>query len=97
MIVEITPHYRAQLEPNWTLDKLQALYGKQIKVFGQLIADNDHYGTAQDCGMTNADTTQCWRMSIWEIHPVTALYVCTASGSCSENDPGWVKLEDWNP
>jgi hypothetical protein len=95
MIVEITPYYRAKNEPGWTLAKLEALYGTQVKVVGQLIADNDHYATGQDCGMTGADASACWRMSIWEIHPVTSFYVCTAGADCSSNDSGWTKLEDW--
>ncbi len=97
MIVEITPHYRAQKEPHWTLAKLKNLYGAEIKVVGQLIADNDHYDASQDCGMQGADTTKCWRMSIWEIHPVTAFYVCGTTSGCSESDSGWIKLENWNP
>jgi hypothetical protein len=96
MIVEITPYYRAQNEPSWTLAKLEALYGAQVKVVGQLIADNDHYATAQDCGMKGADTTSCWRLSIWEIHPVTAFYVCP-NANCASTDTGWTALEAWNP
>jgi hypothetical protein len=96
MIVEITPYYRATNEPNWTLAKLQALYGAQVKVVGQLIADNDHYASAEDCGMKGADPTSCWRLSIWEIHPVTAFYVC-ANSDCANTGTGWTRLEAWNP
>jgi hypothetical protein len=42
-------------------------------------------------------TSTCWRLSIWEIHPVTAFYVCTATGGCPTADgTGWTKLEDWS-
>jgi len=94
MIVEMTPHYRAQKEPKWALASLQAAYGKQVKVVGQLMADNDHHKTADDCALSGA-TPNCWRLSIWEIHPVTAFYVCTASAGCtSSSTTGWTKLED---
>jgi hypothetical protein len=97
MIVEMTPHYRAQKEPKWSLASLQAAYGKQVKVVGQLMADNDHHKTADDCALSGA-TSNCWRLSIWEIHPVTAFYVCTASAGCtSSSTTGWTKLEDWKP
>jgi len=42
IIVEMTPHYRARYHPNWTFDLLMSLRGKQVKVVGQLILDNDH-------------------------------------------------------
>jgi hypothetical protein len=97
MIVEITPYYRAKNEPGWTLAKLKALYGAQVKVVGQLLADNDHYLAAQDCGMKGAVTSSCWRLSIWEIHPVTAFYVCSTNADCAKADSGWTRLEAWKP
>lgn len=97
MIVEMTPHYRAQKEPKWSLASLQAAYGLQVKVVGQLMADNDHHKTADDCALSGAESS-CWRLSIWEIHPVTAFYVCAASKGCtSGSTTGWTKLEDWKP
>jgi hypothetical protein len=95
MIVEVTPYYRAKFEPDWTLEKIKALYGKQVRVVGQLIADNDHYDAEQDCGMKGADSSKCWRLSIWEIHPVTAFYVCNSSSGCDAGSTNWVKLEAW--
>jgi hypothetical protein len=97
MIVEITPYYRAKNEPAWTLAKLKALYGAQVKVVGQLIADNDHYMAAQDCGMKGAVASSCWRLSIWEIHPVTAFFVCSTNSDCAKTDSGWTRLEAWSP
>jgi hypothetical protein len=97
MIVEITPYYRAKDEPAWTLAKLTALYGVQVKVVGQLIADNDHYLAAQDCGMKGAVASSCWRLSIWEIHPVTAFFVCSTNSDCAKTDTGWTRLEAWSP
>jgi hypothetical protein len=95
MIAEMTPYYRAQFEPQWTLTKLQAAYGMQVMVVGQLTADNDHHLASEDCGMSGA-TSACWRLSIWEIHPVTSFSVCTASGGCADaNSTGWTKLEAW--
>jgi hypothetical protein len=97
MIVEMTPHYRAQFEPHWLLASLTSAYGVQVRVVGQLMADNDHHTVNDDCALSGATST-CWRLSIWEIHPVTAFYLCSAGSQCSENDStGWTKLEDWTP
>lgn len=94
VIVEMTPHYRGFFEPNWTIDAVKSNVGKQVKVLGQLVADTEHMGESQDCAFSNAPPASCWRASIWELHPVTAFFVCGRSdNNCNSNSPEWVDLE----
>lgn len=92
IVVEMTPEYRAEFEPEWTIDALKKAKGKQVKVVGQLIADNEHLKVTDDCGRATPRKS-CWRMSIWEVHPVTAFFVCKGDGLCEEDDSNWVALE----
>jgi uncharacterized protein YgiM (DUF1202 family) len=97
VIVEMTPHYRAKYHSNWTLSRLQQLSGKQVKVVGQLLVDNEHNAKGQNCSLDpqNSQTDLCWRASVWELHPVTNFYICTASDTCQpDSDEGWVELDD---
>lgn len=43
VIVEMTPQYRENFNPGWTIDKLNAVVGDQVRVVGQLMVDNEHY------------------------------------------------------
>jgi hypothetical protein len=92
VVAEMTPYTR---HPKWTLDRVNALQGQQIKVVGQLMADNLHFNTSDDCHFP-AKKPGCWRSTIWEIHPITQFYVCTASGGCASSSPAsdWTKLDD---
>lgn len=93
-VVEITPHYRAQLKPGWTLQRLQHVIGRQVLVFGQLLADNAHFNAHDNCSFPNHESG-CWRFSGWEIHPLTAFYVCTSVNPCSpDSQVGWTRLEN---
>jgi hypothetical protein len=93
VIVEMTPHYRGTFQPNWTLDALKAVIGRQVRVEGQLLIDSEHYVGSQDCGITGSDKSKCWRASAWELHPVTKFQVCTAE-SCENNSSEWAELDE---
>ncbi|HET7108647.1 MAG TPA: hypothetical protein VFI38_17670 [Candidatus Acidoferrum sp.] len=93
VVVEMTPYYREQFRPGWTLSKVESVTGRQVKVTGQLMIDNVHHKPADDCGLADADTTSCWRASVWEVHPVTSLQVCSVA-HCDANSTDWVNLED---
>jgi len=93
VVVEMTPYYREQFRPNWTLRKVQNVTGRQVKVTGQLMIDNVHHKPADDCGLEDADLSSCWRKSVWEVHPVTSFQVCSAD-HCDANSPNWVNLDD---
>jgi hypothetical protein len=93
IVVEMTPHYRSKYHNGkWTHSLLESIKGRQVKVVGQLLLDNDHMGDADIC-RPSAAPTSCWRLSPWELHPVTEFYVCK-SDSCTEDSPNWVALDD---
>jgi hypothetical protein len=93
IVVEMTPHYRAKYHNGkWTHNLLESIKGRQVKVVGQLLLDNDHMKDSDICRRSAAPTS-CWRLSPWELHPVTEFYVCK-SDSCTEDSPDWVALDD---
>jgi hypothetical protein len=93
IVVEMTPHYRAAFQPNWTSDLLKQERGRKVKIIGQLMVDNDHNSTKDNCGLAGAGST-CWRATIWELHPVTKFQVCMAKNNdCDLNSSDWVDLE----
>jgi len=95
IIVEMTPHDRFQYEHEiWTLANLQKAVGKQVKVVGQLIIDNEHNLPSQNCATasTASQRQTCWRASVWELHPVVTFQVCP-SASCAQDSTDWVELD----
>jgi hypothetical protein len=70
--------------------------GKQVKVVGQLMLDNAHANSKDDCAFADDPVEGCWRASVWEIHPVTQFFVCKSGRACtvSSADADWVRLED---
>jgi hypothetical protein len=93
IVVEMTPHFRAAFQPNWTSDVLKPVRGRKVKIVGQLMVDNDHNSKKDNCGLTGAGSS-CWRATIWELHPVTKFQVCMAAGNdCDLNSSDWVELE----
>jgi hypothetical protein len=101
VIVEMTPHWRAENQPGWTLAQLTKAVGRQVYVVGQLLADNEHHDAKDDCAYSVPPKAGCWRPTVWELHPVTRFLVC--DGDCS-GDPsatptpaGWTPLEKFNP
>jgi len=90
MIVEMTPHYRGRYHPEWSLDAVRNQLGKQVKVTGQLMVDNEHYVKSQDCGRKD-HTASCWRASVWELHPVTDFEVCQ-SQNCEQTSTDWAPI-----
>ncbi len=92
VVAEMTPHTR---HPKWTFDRVNALQGHQVKVVGQLMADNVHLNTKDDCRFPHA-TPSCWRSTVWEIHPVTQFFACNLSTPCSASSPdsAWTSLDN---
>ncbi len=72
VVAEMTPYARTTRHPNWSFDKVKALQGQQVRVVGQLMADNDHFNAQDDCGFHGA-APGCWRSTVWEIHPILKL------------------------
>lgn len=92
VVAEMTPATR---HPKWTFDRVNALQGQQVKVVGQLMVDNIHFNSKDDCDFTAAQPG-CWRSTVWEVHPITQFYVCKASAGCTISSPAshWTNLDD---
>jgi len=91
VIVEMTPHYRAQFHSNdWTLGSLKPALGHKVRIIGQLLVDSEHNKPADNCALANK-TARCWRYSIWELHPVTSFEYC-ADDSCTEATSNWIPI-----
>jgi len=93
IVAEMTPHTR---DPKWTVARLTRQRGKQVKVVGQLMLDNAHANSKDDCAFSEEPQQGCWRASVWEIHPVTQFFVCKTGKTCtaSSSDTDWVALEN---
>ena len=90
MIVEMTPHYRFQFKPDWTLPAVQAVVGHQVRVTGLLLVDNEHFEAKDDCAFSQA--ASCWRATVWELHPVTQFQFCNSTAPCADDSPNWVDI-----
>jgi len=77
---EITPRIRLD---GWTFSKLTDLSNKKsyVKITGFLMLDTQHLGGGGPARVTD-----------WEIHPVTALKVCTGSVTGCKAGSGWEDL-----
>jgi len=97
VVVEMTPHYRSLYENKvWTFGNVNAALGKQVRVAGQLMLDNEHDVSSQNCfrAKTDSDRKLCWRYSVWELHPVVRFQVCAAkAGACDQNSRDWAELD----
>ena len=93
VVAEITPHTR---DTKWTEARLNRQRGKRVKVVGQLMLDNPHVNTTDDCAFFEDPGGSCWRASAWEIHPGIQFFVCKRGKTCTESSPDsdWVRLED---
>ncbi len=91
MVVEMTPHYRDAFHQEWTVQAVKDVLGQQVKVLGQLMVDNEHFVSGQDCGVdpTNA---RCWRASVWELHPVIDFWACQAGTCSADSAAGWTPI-----
>jgi hypothetical protein len=60
IVAQITPYSRLIYHPEWTLEALRKLVGRQVKVTGQLLFNNTHSTPRDDCGISGADLRTCW-------------------------------------
>jgi hypothetical protein len=87
IVVEMSPHHRPA---EWTAANVNKL-GKAhlpVRVTGHLFFDSSHLPC--DGGQASAGNPK--RFSLWEVHPIYKLEVCT--GNC-DGDGTWVALSDW--
>lgn len=96
VIVEMTPHYRARFDPDWSLAELKPVIGLPVRVTGQLLVDNEHHNQKDDCGYPGGGGSACWRSTVWELHPIIEFQVCNKE-SCDAKSPAtdWVDLDDF--
>jgi hypothetical protein len=85
VVVEMTPKIRTT-HPNWTLANLQNILDDRdppyVRVTGMLLLDTEHIHRSGGP-----------RMTIWEIHPVMNLQVCTMSRAQCDAGRGWKELD----
>lgn len=97
VVAEMTPYTRTTRHPNWSFDKVNAIQGQQVKVVGQLMADNTHFNATDDCSVHKPGVSGagCWRSTIWEMHPLMKVYVCNVSSGCDASSPdsAWTDLD----
>lgn len=97
VVAEMTPYPRHTRHANWTFDRVNGHQGEQVKVVGQLMVDNYHFVAKDDCGLhgTGTSATNCWRSTIWEMHPLMKFYVCNLSSGCDASSPdsAWTDLD----
>lgn len=86
VVVELIPQARPA---GWTVARLTRVQRSRwpVRVEGALFYDNPHRVRLNDAPATRS---QPRRMSLWEIHPVTAFGVCPTK-ACPED--GWTPLE----
>jgi len=90
VVVELIPQHR---NAAWTIPHLNDIQAKRQRVLitGGLFYDNEH--TVND-DPKHELSGQPRRISLWEVHPITALLVCEkADQSCKPETPGdWTAL-----
>ena len=82
---EMSPHYRP---PDWTPENLKGTAGHPIRIQGQLFYDGSH----TPCSGSSRPTPN--RISLWEIHPVYSIDVCsgTTIEECQSDGAEWTPL-----
>jgi len=87
---EMIPHFRPE---GWTADNVDSVREHPVRVRGTLFYDDAH----KPCSGSSRPSPN--RISVWEIHPVYSLDVCSKEDltQCqSSTDPAdWSSLEDW--
>jgi hypothetical protein len=88
---EIIPHYRpASME----VDQLALAQDFPVKITGQLFFDGSH----KPCSGSHVTAGDPARISVWEIHPVYKIEVCSERDldACDPNDKSkWTNLDKW--
>ena len=90
---EITPRVRAASHPNWTAQNIRPLQGKFVRVTGWLMLDTAHLHHSKKVDPDDHGGSSLSRATNWEVHPVSALEVCTSTVKNCKKGTGW-KLVD---
>ena len=77
----------------WDAATLNRLAGKQVLLVGGLSYDNEHLVNDDPA---HPKSGQPKRLSLWEIHPITASFVCPLGEGCDPAKPtDWQTLTAW--
>ena len=90
---EMIPHFRPAA---WSTIDLRTPVKNPVRVTGQLFYDNSHEPCVMAGGNLVGESPQ--RISLWEIHPVYALDVCSSTNppQCDPADNGaWTPYDQW--
>jgi len=90
IVVEMTPRVRPSF-PQWTLQNIQGLITDinnppLVRVSGYLLFDSQHVSRSGGP-----------RITIWEVHPVTKLEVCSGTDCTVDSDNGWQDIAQSAP
>ena len=87
VVVEMSPHHRP---PEWTAANVMKLANGHlpVRVTGHLFFDSSHV----PCVDGQPQPSNPKRFSLWEIHPIYQLEVCTAN---CDGDGTWMAFIDW--
>ena len=85
---EMSPHYRPA---EWTPENLNALTDRPVRIQGQLFYDGSH----TPCTQHSRPNPK--RISLWEIHPVYSVDVCSEDTieDCSTGKAQWTPLSEY--
>ena len=79
VVVEITPRWRAFMGSrgeDWSTPTLKTrLEKKWARFTGWMFFDGEHDDESEN---TTPNRSENWRATAWEVHPVTAIRVCSA-------------------
>jgi hypothetical protein len=95
VIAEISPHFRPL---QWSTIDLRTPVTNPVRVTGPLFYDNDHEPCVMAGGNLVGESPQ--RISLWEIHPLYALDVCSSTDpkQCdvtSDSSAVWQPYDQW--
>jgi hypothetical protein len=94
VVVEIIPQHRpAGLQTKHALEQALARVVKEtlnVMVVGQLMLDNEHV-VNDDPAHPKGDNPK--RISVWEIHPITTLLVCSRTACDPQQISQWTPLQ----
>jgi hypothetical protein len=87
VVVEMSPHHRPS---SWNISNMQKVAGSGIpvRVTGHLFFDSSHVPCENGQGVRSNPK----RVSLWEVHPIYQLELCT--GNCNGTG-NWVSLDAW--
>jgi len=95
VIAEMIPHFRPAA---WSLIDLRTPVYNPVRVIGQLFYDDAHEPCVMAGGTLVGESPQ--RITLWEIHPVYALDVCSSRdpAQCdvsSDSTTVWIPYDEW--